>query len=126
MFQVKPVNYNVVKWYIEKNRTPGVTLPPWVRAVEDTSTAEALLTHHSFRGHEAFGCFLNGAMIGYAIIYTPRQHLEVMQMSPKFRGKGYGKLFLNELDIVRVNVDRDNTGAVRLYESMGYELEYDN
>lgn len=126
MFQVKPVNYNVVKWYIENNRTPGTTLPPWVRAVEDTSTAEALLTHHSFRGHKAFGCYLSGAMIGYAIVYTPRRHLEVMQMSPKFRGKGYGKLFLNELDIVSVNVDRDNTGAVRLYESMGYELEYDD
>lgn len=126
MFQVKPVNYSVVKWYIENNRTPGEMLPPWVRAVEDTSTAEALLTHHSFRGHKAFGCYLNGAMIGFAIIYMPRQHLEVMQMSHKFRGKGYGKQFLKELGIVSVNVDRANTGAVRLYESMGYKLQHDD
>lgn len=126
MISVRPINYNIIKWYLEHNKTDKQDTAPWISAVEDPSTAEALLTDSTFEGRKGYGLYTAGALIGYAIVNSKTKHLDVMQIAPAFRGKGFGKQFLSKLDIKSVTVDRDNIPAIKLYEQMGYELDYED
>jgi len=71
-----------------------------------------------------------GEICGYFVIYTVLDESELadIAVSPKHRGKGYGKLLLAEAvrsarraSVMFLEAAVDNTSAVGLYESFGFE-----
>lgn len=90
----------------------------------------------------AYICEVDGETAGYALLAKTFSQeagglviwVEELYIKEGFRGKGLCTAFLKDLlctlppDIkrVRLEVERENEGAVRLYESLGFSfLEYD-
>ncbi|QAR33258.1 ribosomal-protein-alanine N-acetyltransferase [Geovibrio thiophilus] len=72
----------------------------------------------------------DGAVCGYFVVYTVLDESELadIAVSPKHRGKGYGRLLLAEAvrsadkaSVMFLEVAVDNFSAVGLYESFGFE-----
>lgn len=85
---------------------------------------------------------LDGEIAGYSLLAKTYSQeaggmvlwIEEIYVSPMFRGQGIGKAFFDFLikskpsDVkrLRLEVERENEGAVRLYKSFGFDfLDYD-
>ena len=85
----------------------------------------------------------DGETVGYALYAKTFSQeaggmvlwLEELFIREKYRSKGYGRAFFEQLlrtlpvevRRVRLEAERDNTHAVRLYESLGFEwMEYES
>lgn len=76
--------------------------------------------------------------IGYALFAKTYSHeaggmvwwLEELYIEPLYRGKGFGKEFFKYIESlkeenvtrIRLEVEEDNTKAIKLYRAMGYEV----
>ena len=84
-------------------------------------------------------CERQGGLAGYALTAKTYSNeaggmvlwIEELYAKPAFRGTGVGHELLNELlshpyARFRLEIEEENTGAVRLYKSMGFDFfEYD-
>ena len=85
---------------------------------------------------------LDGEAVGYALLAKTYSQeaggkvlwIEEIYVSPDFRGRGIGKAFFefllknrpSDVKRLRLEVERENNGAVKLYKSFGFDfLEYD-
>jgi len=85
---------------------------------------------------------LDGKIAGYALLAKTYSQeaggkviwIEEIYVSPDFRGRGIGKAFFefllknrpSDVKRLRLEVERENNGAVKLYRSFGFDfLEYD-
>ncbi|MHA1540935.1 MAG: GNAT family N-acetyltransferase [Alphaproteobacteria bacterium] len=78
------------------------------------------------------GMFLEKKLIGYVRLPLVLEHtylIEPILVSPFFRGKGFGKLFLNEVCrlvsnkkkfTILSNVEKDNPASIKLHKSCGF------
>lgn len=73
---------------------------------------------------------LDGEICGYFVVYTVLDESELadIAVSPAYRGKGCGRLLLKEAvksaaeaEVMFLEVATENTAAVFLYESFGFE-----
>ena len=64
----------------------------------------------------------NGSIIGFSGV--AEQNLEMLFIHPKARGRGVGKTLLeyciNELNVIKVDVNEDNPQAIGFYEKFGF------
>ena len=64
----------------------------------------------------------NGSIIGFSGV--AEQNLEMLFIHPKVRGRGVGKTLLeyciNELNVIKVDVNEDNPQAIGFYEMFGF------
>ncbi|ABY62875.1 acetyltransferase [Pseudomonas phage 201phi2-1] len=120
---VQEVTTQTVLDYITLNREESDA--PWVQSVMDSKTVKMLLCNGEYaRQRKAYGMFLGGTMIGYAVVHRPSETLDLLHIAEDFREMGYAKAFLRELDITAVAVDPRNTRAINLYTDLGYELDF--
>lgn len=85
---------------------------------------------------------LDGEAVGYSLLAKTYSQeaggkvlwIEEIYVSPDFRGRGIGKAFFefllknrpSDVKRLRLEVERENNGAVKLYKSFGFDfLEYD-
>lgn len=85
---------------------------------------------------------LDGKTVGYSLLAKTYSQeagglvlwIEEIYVSPEFRGRGIGKAFFDfilknkprDVKRLRLEVERENEGAVRLYKSFGFDfLGYD-
>ena len=85
---------------------------------------------------------LDGEVAGYSLLAKTYSQeaggkvlwIEEIYVSPDFRGRGIGKAFFefllkklpSDVKRLRLEVERENSGAVKLYKSFGFDfLEYD-
>lgn len=122
--------FSIVK-YEDKYRNQ--LLEVWERSV---SASHYFLTPSDFEGIKAIVwtidfnalavyCLLNdNAVIGF--IGVMNRKVEMLFIDPKFFGLGCGKLLMNhafsQLGINAVDVNEQNSGAVRFYQSLGFEI----
>jgi len=121
--EVQEVSVDTVLGYLTLNHE--ASNEPWVKSVMDAKTVKMMLCNGSYaRNRKAYGLFLGETMIGYAVVHHPSETLDLLHIAEDFRGMGYAKKFLRELDVSMVAVDGNNQRAVNLYTSLGYELEF--
>lgn len=76
----------------------------------------------------------NFVIYGYIVVFSRRNsrtaRINVVSIDPKHTGKGYGSILLehvetlyNEYDFMALEVNTKNLGAIRLYNSRGYEAK---
>jgi ribosomal protein S18 acetylase RimI-like enzyme len=101
-----------------------------------------LTTHEArmrcrYNGKDLYYILVSGVtLLGYGMLRGWDEGYEVPSLGiaihPDFRGKGYARLLMRNLHAaallhgaktVRLKVQRDNTTARRLYESLGYQFE---
>ena len=104
------------------------------------ATFEELMASDTYAS--AYICEAEGAVVGYALLAKTFSQeagglvlwVEELYVTPSCRGSGCGKAFFEMLmsslkaDVkrVRLEVERDNEHAVRLYKQYGFDfLEYD-
>ncbi len=94
---------------------------------------------------QPFGICLDGQMVGYVmVIYDydiPEYDIWHMMIDKKYQGRGYGREALRlvldyiatkpfgDSDKIALTCNRDNSAALKLYESMGFSAtgqEYDD
>lgn len=128
----------------------------YLRMAREFYATEAVLIHvgeehflstfdELMRSDEYAICYLfelDGETVGYSLLAKTYSQeagglvlwIEEIYVSPEFRGHGIGKAFFdfilkNKPDNVkrlRLEVERENEGAVKLYRSFGFDfLEYD-
>lgn len=120
---VKKVSHEVINQYLESNIEP--VIHPWDEAVQDKDTVTTLLTKPSFKkGRSGYGLFVDGKMVGYAIVWSPAGVLDLLHIAKTHRGKGLGEKFLRQLPVKEVVVDENNTAAVKLYKKLGLVIDY--
>ena len=105
-----------------------------------TSTFEELMRSDDYAACYIFE--LDGEIAGYALLAKTYSQeaggkviwIEEIYVSPDFRGRGIGKAFFefllknrpSDVKRLRLEVERENSGAVKLYKSFGFDfLEYD-
>lgn len=109
--------------YIELNKSDSEE--PWVQAVLDAKTAKLILLNGSYaKQRKAYGLWLGSNMVGYAVVHLPSQTLDLLHVAEEYQGRGLGKYFLSQLDVVAVVLDARNVRATNLYTQFGYELEF--
>jgi len=81
---------------------------------------------------EKFVLEVDGKIAGYVVLWVIRDEATVMTfaVSKEYRGKGYGKLLLNEslkklkgrVRKVLLDVRKSNLKAIRLYKNLGFKV----
>lgn len=108
---------------LEKMTAPGNVreIPGW----EDLSLLQAMMAKNDFTGLPMHAFVENGKVIAAAIVdpdaYPLYAKVWCLEVSPNYRGKGYGRLVmedvLNEYDDVKLVAMRDAFG---FYKKMGF------
>ena len=104
------------------------------------ATFEELMRRDTYTS--AYVCDVDGAVRGYALLAKTFSQeaggqvlwIEELYLTKEYRYQGLGRRFFEallaslppEIKRVRLEVEKENEGAVRLYESLGFSfLEYD-
>ncbi|MCF8000534.1 MAG: GNAT family N-acetyltransferase [Halanaerobiales bacterium] len=90
-------------------------------------------------GCEGFAVYYQDEIIGLFEYYTTDNIMEIgLALNPKYVGKGLGLEFLlaglkfgienynYNKEFIKLNVDKDNTPAVKLYKKAGFEIYNEN
>jgi RimJ/RimL family protein N-acetyltransferase len=99
------------------------------------SYPENSFDHRMLETNMYFGIRINGRLICVAGVHVYSEQYKVAALGnitthPDFRGKGYGtittarlcKELLNHIGTIGLNVGKDNNGAIRCYEKLGFEI----
>lgn len=72
------------------------------------------------------GAYVDGACVGYGIVYTPSANLMQLAVTPAYRRKGIGSRILRALsagEILKVNnVDEQLKGTLAFFEANGFKM----
>lgn len=121
---IQDVSLDQILKYICKQSL--VDIPIWERVVLDQAkTVTPMMRNGAYaKFRKGYGLFVEGTMVGYAVVYEPDHTLDLIHITKGCRGQGLGEWFLRDLGIERVTVDAENEVAVKLYEKLGYEIEF--
>ncbi|QBX32169.1 putative N-acetyltransferase [Pseudomonas phage PA1C] len=123
--QIKPVTYSDIEAYL--NKYAEKELPFYLEPVVDLDSIKTLLTKPSFRiGRKAYGAFLDGEILGYAIVLEPSHTLDLIHVASKARGKGLGKALLKHTKVTNTVVNKNNKEAIALYRKLNIRIEFDD
>lgn len=115
-----------IKKYLSVVGPMEIDSPEWVKDTVDSSTVSILLTSGSFsKARSAYGAFVGNTMIGYAVSYDPKAHLDLLHVHPEYRGRGVAQELIGVAGSRSVVVQPGNKPAVKLYQKLGLEIEYD-
>jgi ribosomal protein S18 acetylase RimI-like enzyme len=117
-----------------------MTVASWIRTADECERwagtqvtfpidLVALPSTIEFARQNAYVMVLDGSVIAFGQVFDKpqnRQHLAKFIVNPTHRGRGYGRIFLQELlwrataDRVSLNVNENNSVAISLYAGAGF------
>lgn len=76
-----------------------------------------------FTTNELYGFYYNKTIVGFAVLskYTPGKMLR-LYVKPECRSIGIGGAAVNNLRVSSLGCLKDNTRAIKFYESLGFEI----
>ena len=94
--------------------------------IDEYKSPTNMLCHARFdKNSKGLMIFIGNTLAGYIIWNIADKEIKALETIKEFRGMGIASFMLEEAEeegIVKLTVNKRNTNALQLYESLGYEI----
>ena len=103
------------------------SVPITEKLIEKYKSSDNMLGHAKFdKDYTGKMLLIGNKLVGYVIVDKKRKYITALEVSPKFRRKGYGKRLLNIAKLLgadKLSVNKKNFKAINLYKKNGWIVD---
>ncbi len=114
---IRTIGVKEVEDFFKKER---VNEPNYLFPTYDTLTIK-----HTYNAayRIIYGAYTGLELVGYCMVYTPKNNLDLIYVSNKHRGIGVAAALIKAASVKTVTVFERNTKAISVYKKAGLEID---